>query len=81
MFVFPSQSTPVAERCEWITTQFTTLKVGSNIHRQARVLSTLGMIHGSSSAARTNRWAGKTWFSRRAITIPSASLKTVVMAV
>ena len=80
VLVVPSQLTPT--ECSGCTsTQLRTLKVGSNIHRQASVESTLGMIQGSSRAARTKRWKGNTWFSSSAIDSPRTSLKTVVTRV
>src|SRR5260221_2940373 len=79
VLVVPSQLTPPLWK-ECMSTQLRTLKVGSNIHRQASVERTLGMIQGSSRAARAKRWSGNTWFSSRAIDIPRANLKTVVMA-
>jgi hypothetical protein len=58
-----------------------TLKVGSNIQRQAKVLSTVGMMKGRSIAARTSRLPRKWRLRRRASHIPSASLKRVAQNV
>src|SRR5438067_10032910 len=83
----PSQSTHCVEpwqkpRCRpEFSTQLITLKVGSNIQRQESVESTLGMIQGSSRAARTNRWAGNFWFINSAIRRPRTSLAIVVQMV
>src|SRR5262249_22470776 len=61
--------------------QFSTLKVGSNIQRQANVDSTVGTMNGSSIEARTRRFPRKLRFSSRASHIPSVSLNTVAHAV
>src|SRR6202022_3709472 len=83
----PSQLAPVEDpwhigRCipEFMT-QLMTLKVGSNIHRQERGESTLGMIQGRSNAARTKRWPGNTWFRSRAMVRPSVNFTIVVQNV
>ena len=55
--------------------------MGSNIHRHAKVESTVGTMNGSSMAARTMRLPRKWRFSRRASHIPSASLKMVAQNV
>ena len=39
----------------WYRVQFSTLKVGSNIHFHAKVESTVGMMNGRSIDARTRR--------------------------
>ena len=77
----PNQFTPCAASPVRVRTQLITLKVGSNIQRQASVLSTVGMMNGRSRAARTNRCRGKAWLRSKAMTSPSTSLKTVVHAV
>ena len=58
-----------------------TLKVGSNIHFQASVDSTVGMMNGNRMKARVNALPLKLLFSSSASHRPSASLKTVVTAV
>ena len=58
-----------------------TLKVGSNIHRHAKVESTVGTMNGSSIEARTSRLPRKFRFRSRASHMPSASLNTVAHAV
>jgi hypothetical protein len=58
-----------------------TLKVGSNIHFQAKVESTVGMMKGRRMKARVNALPRKLRLSRTASHSPSASLKTVVTAV
>jgi len=58
-----------------------TLKVGSNIHFQAKVDSTVGMMKGSRMKARTNALPLKCRLSSIASHRPSASLKTVVTPV
>ena len=58
-----------------------TLKVASNIHSQASVLSTVGTMNGSSTAARVNRARRNLRLSRTASHIPSAALKIVAMMV
>ena len=65
----------------WNSTQFSTLKVGSNIHFQARVESTVGMMNGSSIEARTMRLKRKCRLSSSASHMPSASLKIVAQNV
>ena len=61
--------------------QLKTLKVGSNIHFQASVESTVGMMNGNRMKARTQDLPRKLRFRSRASHSPSASLKTVVTAV
>ena len=63
---------------DWKSTQFITLNVGSNIHLQAKVESTVGMMNGSSMKARTSALPRKCRLSSSASHIPSASLNTVV---
>ena len=58
-----------------------TLKVGSNIQRQANVESTVGMMNGSSIEARINRLNRKCRLRSSASHIPSESLKTVAQNV
>ena len=58
-----------------------TLNVASNIHNQASVLSTVGMIHGNRKAARTSPLQRKVLFSTSARAMPNTSLSTVAMAV
>ena len=61
--------------------QLITLKVGSNIHFQASVDSTVGMMKGSRMKARTYALPRKCWLSSSASHSPSASLNTVVTPV
>src|SRR5678816_4893510 len=61
--------------------QLKTLKVGSNIHFQARVESTVGMMNGSRMKARTQDLPRKLRFRSSASHSPSASLNTVVTPV
>ena len=70
----------------WITpsrnsSQLITLKVGSNIHFQARVDSTVGMMNGNRIKARVKalplKWRLRSIASHR----PSTSLKIVATAV
>ena len=65
----------------WYSTQFITLKVGSNIQRQANADSTVGMMNGSSIEARTMRLKRKCRLSSSASHMPSASLKIVAQNV
>ena len=58
-----------------------TLKVGSNIQRQANAESTVGMMNGSSIEARTMRLKRKWRLSSSASHMPSASLKIVAQNV
>jgi hypothetical protein len=58
-----------------------TLKVASNIHNQASVLNTVGMIHGSKKAARTRPLPRKVLFRTSASAMPNTSLRTVAAAV
>src|ERR1051326_3987576 len=58
-----------------------TLKVGSNIHFQAKVESTVGMMKGSRMKARVNALPRKCRLSSTASHRPSASLKIVVTKV
>src|SRR6266436_8318682 len=65
----------------WYRSQLSTLKVGSNIHRHAKVLSTVGTMKGRSMDARTMRLPRKLRLRRRASHIPSDSLKMVAQNV
>src|SRR5213083_2210299 len=65
----------------WYRSQFSTLKVGSNIQRHAKVDSTVGTMKGSSIDARTMRLPRKLRFRSRASHIPSDSLKMVAQNV
>ena len=65
----------------WNSDPVDTLKVGSNIHFQAKVDSTVGMMNGSRMKARTIALPLKCRFSSIASQRPSASLNTVVTAV
>ena len=58
-----------------------TLKVGSNIHFQAKVESTVGMMKGSRMKARVIALPLKFRLSSSASQRPSASLNTVVTTV
>src|SRR2546430_1525336 len=58
-----------------------TLKSGSKIQRKAMVLSTVGTIHGRSTAARTKRWNRTIAFSNTASQIPSTHFTAVAMPV
>ena len=61
--------------------QLKTLKVGSNIHFQASVDSTVGMMKGSRMKARTQALPRKCRLRSSASHSPSASLNTVVTPV
>ena len=63
------------------STQLMTLKVGSKIHIQATVLSTVGTMKGRSRKARTRFRPRKCWLITRAIARPPSSLSTVVTMV
>ena len=65
----------------WNSIQLSTLKVGSNIHFQANVDSTVGMMNGKRIKARMNALPRKCRLSSKASHNPSASLKTVVTKV
>src|SRR6266446_2644567 len=65
----------------WNSAQLMTLKVGSNIHFQAKVDSTVGMMKGSRMKARTSALPLKWRLSSIASHRPSASLNTVVTPV
>ena len=65
----------------WYRSQFITLKVGSNIQRQAKADSTVGMMNGSSIEARTMRLNRKWRLSSNASHMPSVSLNTVAQNV
>ncbi len=58
-----------------------TLKVGSNIHFQARVDSTVGMMNGNRMKARVKALPRKWRLSKTASHRPSTSLKIVVTKV
>src|ERR1700712_2678331 len=60
------------------SSQFSTLKVGSNIHFQANVDSTVGMMNGSRMKARTQALPLKCRFSNCASQSPNTSLNIVV---
>ena len=61
--------------------QLMTLKVGSNIHFQAKVDSTVGMMKGSRTKARTSALPRKCRLSSIASHRPRPSLNTVVTPV
>src|SRR5437870_8126788 len=61
--------------------QLSTLNVGSNIQRQAKVESTVGTMNGSSMDARTMRLPRKVRLSSKASHMPSDSLKMVAQNV
>ena len=73
----PSQLILVLMIPSWNKIQLRTLKVGSNIHFQARVDSTVGMMKGSRIKARVNALPLKCRFSSSASHKPSASLNIV----
>src|SRR5579862_9992040 len=77
----PSQLIRAWMRPSWNSDQLMTLKVGSNIHFQAKVESTVGMMNGSRMKARTIALPLKWRLSSIASHRPSASLKTVVTPV
>ena len=58
-----------------------TLNVGSNIHFQAKVESTVGMMNGNRMNARVSALPLKWRFKSMASHKPSASLKIVVTIV
>src|SRR6059036_2944319 len=65
----------------WYRSQFSTLKVGSNIQRHAKVESTVGTMNGRSMEARTMRLPRKLRFRSRASHMPSVNLKIVAQNV
>src|SRR5271165_1755520 len=71
--------TLIRPRCHNV--QLNTLNVGSNIHFQANVDSTVGMMNGSRMKARTQAFPLKCQFSNCASHRPSTSLNTVVTKV
>ena len=77
----PSQLMRPVIRPSWNSSQLSTLKVGSNIHFQAKVESTVGMMNGSRMKARVKALPRKWRLSSIASHSPSASLKTVVTPV
>ena len=77
----PSQLMRCVMKPSWNSVQLMTLKVGSNIHFQAKVDSTVGMMKGSRMKARTSALPLKWRLSRIASHRPSASLNTVVTPV
>src|SRR5579862_4918703 len=77
----PSQLIRAWMRPSWNRVQLMTLKVGSNIHFQAKVESTVGMINGSRMNARVNALPLKWRLSSKASHSPKPSLKTVATAV
>ena len=77
----PSQLMRPVITPSWKRSQLRTLKVGSNIHFQAKVDSTVGMMKGSRMKARVKALPLKLRLSSMASHSPSASLKTVVTPV
>ena len=77
----PSQLMRWVMMPSWNSDQLMTLKVGSNIHFQAKVDSTVGMMKGSRMKARTIALPLKWRLSSIASHRPSASLNTVVTPV
>src|SRR5262245_19837779 len=77
----PSQLMRPVMAPRWKSIQLMTLKVGSNIHFQAKVDSTVGMMNGSRMNARVNALPRKLRLSSSASHSPSPSLKTVVTPV
>src|SRR5260370_31691971 len=65
----------------WNSVELMTLKVGSNIHFQAKVDSSVGMMNGSRMKARTSALPLKWRLSSIASHRPSPSLNTVVTPV
>src|SRR5471030_1375789 len=81
MYGSPSQLIRVSMMPMWNNIQLRTLKVGSNIHFQAKVDSTVGMMNGSRMKARTSALPLKCRLSSIASHRPKASLNTVVTPV
>src|SRR5476649_667427 len=77
----PSQLMRVVIRPRWNSVQLMTLKVGSNIHFQAKVDSTVGTMKGSRMKARTSALPLKFRLSSIASHRPRPSLNTVVTPV
>ena len=77
----PSQLIERLMSPSWNSPQLMTLKVGSNIHFQAKVESTVGMMKGRRMKARTIALPLKWRLSRSASQSPIPSLKTVVTPV
>src|SRR5437762_5697896 len=71
----------VVMRSALYRSQLSTLNVGSNIQRQAKVDNTVGTMKGNSIEARTMRLPRKRRFSSSASHIPSLSLKIVAQNV
>ncbi len=77
----PSQLIRLWSRPRWNSIQLITLKVGSNIHFQAKVDSTVGMMNGNRMKARAKALPLKWRLSSSASHSPSTSLKIVVTKV
>src|SRR5579871_1892286 len=77
----PSQLMRALMKPRLNSAQLMTLKVGSNIHFQAKVDSTVGMMNGSRMKARTSALPLKCRLSSMASHRPSPSLNTVVTPV
>src|SRR2546430_4067856 len=74
----PSQLMRELMMCSFQNSQLNTLKVGSNIHFQASVESTVGMMNGSRTKARTQALPRKWRLSSSAGPHPSARLDNPV---
>ena len=61
--------------------RLTTLNAGSSIHIHATVLSTVGTMNGSSSAARIRFFIRKCWFIASASPRPPTIFSTVATPV
>ena len=59
--------------------QLNTLNVASNIHTQARPLSTVGTMNGSKTVARMKRAKRILRFSKTASHMPKTALRTVAV--
>ena len=66
---------------ELTSVQLTTLKVGSRIHIQATVDSTVGTMKGSSRNARARFRPRNCWFITRAMASPPTILSRVATTV
>src|SRR5262249_38543341 len=72
---------PSAVRQSQRRPQLKTLNVASNIHTQARPLSTVGTINGNKTVARMKRAKRILRFSKTASHMPNTAFRTVVVKV
>ena len=77
----PSQDGPVFASPLTTSRRLNRPMPGSRIHCHATVLSTVGTMNGSSSAARVRAFILKLWFITSAIARPPEAFSTVATAV